>query len=447
MQASQIASIAADLISLASKGDLASIREMLDYNLSPVSDLTLSWKTCHVAHSTKGLIGTDYPTILYDGGASPEPPPSLEKERATQLVSMIESLMEAAGSTIQPPPVDRGMLRDLMLDVAAAASRVQSQEPRLLEIPMSCYVLGDLHGNLADLQFFRRALWPAGVSAQAADFLFLGDFVDRGLDGVPVIAYMMAQKVLHPQRWWMIRGNHETREVNGNIKTYREGSFLHQCCRIFGEDEGRLVWDRVNDFFDTLPLAARVAQQVFCVHGGLPRELCQPLARLEDINDLPCPLKFVRRGDMVHSMLWSDPIPPEREEPTCQDSLVLDSQVRIPPPLFLSANVLRTIIGLTRACLKQGFGLSSRGCSCFGEKTLDIFLEQHNIKFVFRGHEAQQVSEAIVNSEPSCFRFGLLNSSVYGVQHGIGLSKSARLCTIFSTSKDHFAADTKTTCG
>ena len=39
----------------------------------------------------------------------------------------------------------------------------------------------------------------------------------------------------------------------------------------------------------------------------------------------------------------------------------------------------------------QGFGLSSRGCSCFGERTLDIFLEMHGVAFVFRGHEAQQV--------------------------------------------------------
>jgi hypothetical protein len=83
---------------------------------------------------------------------------------------------------------------------------------------------------VTDLQFFRKTLWPAGLQAQAGDYLFLGDFVDRGLDSVPVVAYIVAQKVLNPHKWWMIRGNHETREVNGNVKTYREGSFLHQVC-------------------------------------------------------------------------------------------------------------------------------------------------------------------------------------------------------------------------
>ncbi|EKX38584.1 hypothetical protein GUITHDRAFT_77129 [Guillardia theta CCMP2712] len=285
------------------------------------------------------------------------------------------------------------MLKNLVLDVAEAAANIQLKEPRMLEIPAPCYVLGDIHGNLLDLTFFRRILWPAGPEAQGADFLFLGDFVDRGADSLPVVAYMMAQKVLNPRKWWMIRGNHETREVNGNIKTYREGSFLHQCLRIFGDADGRTVWESVNCFFDTLPLAARVANRVFCVHGGIPKELCQPGASLEMVNETPNPLKLVRRGDMVHSMLWSDPVPPDRE----------------------------TAVEVQQQLDSQGFGLSSRGCSCFGEKTLDIFMEQHRVSYVFRGHEAQQ--------------------------HGIGLSRSTRLCTIFSTSKDHFAPEVKTTCG
>jgi hypothetical protein len=317
--------IASDIMNMASKGDLAAIRELLNYTAHAEPELTFSWKTCQVSHSVRGVSTTDSPTILYDGN-SPTPPTSQELDRANQLVGIIESLMDATGSTAPPPPVDRGMLRDLMLEVAAAAGRIQMQEPRLLEVPSPCYVLGDLHGNLTDLQFFRRSVWPIGVAAQAGDFLFLGDFVDRGADSVPVVAYMMAQKVLNPYKWWMIRGNHETREVNGNIKTYRDGSFLNQCVRIFGEDDGRILWDRVNDFFDTLPLAARIADQIFCVHGGIPKELCQPKAKLEDINEIPCPLKFVRRGDMVHSMLWSDPIPPEREDSSVHDSM-LDLQV------------------------------------------------------------------------------------------------------------------------
>jgi hypothetical protein len=170
--------------------------------------------------------------------------------------------MEHTANGTHPPAVDREQLRDLVLDVAMAAAAIQEKEPRMLQVPAPCYVLGDIHGNLLDLTFFKRTIWPVGPAAQGGDFLFLGDFVDRGADSLPVAAYMMAQKVLNPNKWWMIRGNHETREVNGNIKTYRDGSFLHQCLRIFGDMDGRAVWEQVNCFFDTLPLAARIANKV-----------------------------------------------------------------------------------------------------------------------------------------------------------------------------------------
>ena len=395
----EVARMAADLLKLAQQGKVNEVQQVLSDSADISDSFNFSPNTIAVAHSgqisggSSGIDTMQIPTLQYDG-LSPLPSPKTERaiDRARELLHLIEPLMEHTANGTHPPAVDREQLRDLVLDVADAAASIQVKEPRLLEVPAPCYVLGDIHGNLLDLTFFKRTIWPVGPAAQGGDFLFLGDFVDRGADSLPVAAYMMAQKVLNPKKWWMIRGNHETREVNGNIKTYREGSFLHQCLRIFGDHDGRNVWERVNCFFDTLPLAARVANKVFCVHGGIPRELCQPGARLEMINEIASPLTMVRRGEMVHSMLWSDPVPPEREAPELQSQL--DS---------------------------QGFGLSSRGCACFGERTLDIFLEQHKVAFVFRGHEAQQ--------------------------NGIGLSRSGRLCTVFSTSKDHFAGDVKTTCG
>ena len=395
----EVARMAADLLKLAQQGKVNEVQQVLSDSADISDSFNFSPNTIAVAHSgqisggSSGIDTMQIPTLQYDG-LSPLPSPKTERaiDRARELLHLIEPLMEHTANGTHPPAVDREQLRDLVLDVADAAASIQVKEPRLLEVPAPCYVLGDIHGNLLDLTFFKRTIWPVGPAAQGGDFLFLGDFVDRGADSLPVAAYMMAQKVLNPKKWWMIRGNHETREVNGNIKTYREGSFLHQCLRIFGDLDGRNVWERVNCFFDTLPLAARVANKVFCVHGGIPRELCQPGARLEMINEIASPLTMVRRGEMVHSMLWSDPVPPEREAPELQSQL--DS---------------------------QGFGLSSRGCACFGERTLDIFLEQHKVAFVFRGHEAQQ--------------------------NGIGLSRSGRLCTVFSTSKDHFAGDVKTTCG
>jgi hypothetical protein len=76
---------------------------------------------------------------------------------------------------------------------------------------------------------------------------------------------------------------------------YQDGSFLTQCVATFGEAEGFSVWEAVNCFFDTLPLAASIEGSVFCVHGGIPQELCEPGATLElirqaSVHPLPLPL-------------------------------------------------------------------------------------------------------------------------------------------------------------
>ena len=127
---------------------------------------------------------------------------------------------------------------------------------------------------------------------------------------------------------------------------------------------------------------------VFCVHGGIPRELCQSGSNLDIIRRVECPLRTVHKSEMVYDMLWSDPASPEQEYGS------LD---------------------------QNGFGLSARGCTCFGERSIDVFLRLHKFQHVFRGHEAQK--------------------------SGVGVSKSARLTTIFSTSKDHFTSDITATCG
>jgi hypothetical protein len=51
----------------------------------------------------------------------------------------------------------------------------------------------------------------------------------RGKDSIPVIAYIMAMKILNPNKWWLIRGNHETREVNGNIEHYQVRCLRFSC--------------------------------------------------------------------------------------------------------------------------------------------------------------------------------------------------------------------------
>lgn len=85
---------------------------------------------------------------------------------------------------------------------------------------------------MEDLHFFQDNLWKLGMSLTGGTFLFLGDYVDRGQDGLEVAAYLFSQKIELPTKLHLLRGNHETRAVNGDVCWYQKRSFMHQCREI-----------------------------------------------------------------------------------------------------------------------------------------------------------------------------------------------------------------------
>jgi len=263
--------LAIKLLSLARQGNTRGIQELAGVapTITPPPNLTglsahsrLSGGTMNfspfitsVSVSVHGHLQAD----LVPSGLKVASPANLyetadARSDASNLLNLLEPFMvaaaEHANSTTprsspimgpSSPGLSIPAIKDAIIKQAHHAKRITLREPRLLELASPCHVLGDLHGNLVDLNFFKTLLWPAGPAASAGGFLFLGDFVDRGPDSIAIVAYVIAMKCLEPSKWWLIRGNHETREVNGNTEHYGEGSFLWQCLTQFGDTDGHLV--------------------------------------------------------------------------------------------------------------------------------------------------------------------------------------------------------------
>lgn len=114
----------------------------------------------------------------------------------------------ATRKLVVPPGHLEGFFKAIMF-MCNVLKGIVAKEDRLVRVPSPVYVLGDLHGNCEDLFWYADRLWPMNPENTAGRFLFLGDYVDRGLNSLEVIAYLFALKLLSPHKVVLLRGNHE----------------------------------------------------------------------------------------------------------------------------------------------------------------------------------------------------------------------------------------------
>ncbi|RWS01200.1 Calcineurin-like protein phosphoesterase [Dinothrombium tinctorium] len=253
---------------------------------------------------------------------------------------------------------DRNVLLNTVTALCRQAEEIFSHESRCIKVNSPCFVFGDIHGNIADLMTFERNLWKTGPSVLAANYLFLGDYVDRGDYGVECVCYLFALKILAPDKYFLCRGNHEIRSIQ---KVF---TFHKECLGKYGTRIGPQIWEVINKAFDRMPISALIDETVFGAHGGIPTSV----VKIEDLMKIPSPLQEPEgESPVAWELLWNDPI-------NASDFKELAD--------FLKLNKDNV----------HGFlSNTKRGTAFyFTEEAVDSFMQANGISFILRGHEVMQ---------------------------------------------------------
>jgi Ca2+-binding EF-hand superfamily protein len=246
-----------------------------------------------------------------------------------------------------------------IVNLCKEVREIIKNEPRSLKLSSPCYILGDIHGNYQDLVCFEKCLWRTTPLLSPASFLFLGDYVDRGIHGLEVVIYLLAIKYQCPKKVLLLRGNHEIRKVQQMF------TFFTECIGKFGDVLGLEVWNAINTVFDVLPFSAVIDDKILCLHGGIPSPSSCPDEFISMVNDIPVPLSDPEiESPLAWEIMWNDPY-----------SIDVNTMIQIP----IGAN--------------HGFFNNTRRSTgnYFTNEALMSFLEKNNFTHVVRAHEVQQV--------------------------------------------------------
>ncbi|XP_038723335.1 serine/threonine-protein phosphatase PP1 isozyme 3-like [Tripterygium wilfordii] len=240
------------------------------------------------------------------------------------LDGLINRMLEGRGRPGKQVQLSEGEIRQLCI----TSRTIFLKQPNLLELEAPIKICGDIHGQYSDL----LRLLESGGFPPRANYLFLGDYVDRGKQSLETICLLLAYKIKYPENFFLLRGNHECASIN------RIYGFYDECKRRFNVR----LWRVFTDCFNCLPVAALIDEKILCMHGGLSPDL----QNLDQIRNIQRPTDVPETG-LLCDLLWSDP-----------------------------SNDI------------QGWGANDRGVSyTFGADRVREFLKKHDIDLIIRAHQ------------------------------------------------------------
>ncbi|KAM3721731.1 Serine/threonine-protein phosphatase PP1-delta [Dirofilaria immitis] len=193
---------------------------------------------------------------------------------------------------------------DDLITILHNVQNLYAAEPIMLQFDLpknGLVVVGDLHGDLyCLLNIVLKNGFPPNTN-----YLFLGDYVDRGLYQVQLVLFIFLMKLRWPNYITTLKGNHEDYQCG------KENEFYDECLRIF--KRGRRWYTLINHVFDHMPVCAIISNHFFVCHGGIS----QWMTCRSNIRNIPKPtytsdMYFVE-GVILADLLWADPIPEQKK--------------------------------------------------------------------------------------------------------------------------------------
>ncbi|CAD8101679.1 unnamed protein product [Paramecium sonneborni] len=248
-----------------------------------------------------------------------------DKQGEIDVDNIIERLLSVRGSK---PGKNVNLSESEVRGLCIKARDIFISQPILLELEAPLKICGDVHGQYFDL----LRLFEYGGYPPESNYLFLGDYVDRGKQSLETICLLLAYKIKYPENFFLLRGNHECASIN------RIYGFYDECKRRYTIK----LWKTFTDCFNCLPVAALIDEKILCMHGGLSPEL----SNLEQIRRIMRPTDVPDTG-LLCDLLWSDP----------------DKDV-------------------------QGWADNERGVSyVFSQEIVQVFLKKHELDLICRAHQ------------------------------------------------------------